>query len=390
MSSCPLHLRSAFTLIELLVVTAIIALLIGLILPAIQKVREAAARTMCQNQVKQLLLATHSYEKTHGQLPPNWNWPDSFSRLTPGTNYGATTAPDGLTGTWVMHLFPYIEQDALFAQFYAAQPKGGIGYLNAAAGQVVKGLICPADPTVPANYLTTTGSQVNGIVIKSETLESVLKVPNGSGFGVCNYVANVMVYTPTPKSLVVSMPNGTSNTSLIAERYAFCYANGGIPNPATQDKLGNGAGYVDDTKEDSYYWVHWAYLQPGQGDEQAAIGFGWLTTNAEAGPWGDPIFYSGGCPGADFSWTNSTGGVTTTIQVQPTINTPPGAASDGTLGTSDNGCNSQVTQTGHSGGMTVGLGDGSVRTVSGSISSATWRTIGNDPAFAGKVPGPDW
>jgi len=188
-----------FTLIELLVVIAIIAVLIGLLLPAVQKVREAAARIKCQNNLKQLALAALNYEGTTSRLPHSFGAP--LIRTTDG----------GLGGSWLRRLLPYIEQhedlpDSTFIGAFAcpsdprATPQGfvniGNQFTNPFTGVLQPGPTC-------TSYLGISGAD-------SKELLSVY----GGGSGRL-LTGAVVVYTPIP---ILAITDGTSNTLLIGER----------------------------------------------------------------------------------------------------------------------------------------------------------------------------
>jgi prepilin-type N-terminal cleavage/methylation domain-containing protein/prepilin-type processing-associated H-X9-DG protein len=136
--------RRGLTLIELLVVIAIIAVLVGLLLPAVQKVREAANRSRCLNNLKQIALAAQDHHDARGRFPTGWHQP-----LTTGDR------PAGGTNLWV-ELLPYLEQDNLYKKWdFNDNRNNGRAGTNAVQAQVIPILICPSDPLPqPVLYFT--------------------------------------------------------------------------------------------------------------------------------------------------------------------------------------------------------------------------------------------
>jgi prepilin-type N-terminal cleavage/methylation domain-containing protein len=212
--------RSAFTLIELLVVIAIIAVLIGLLLPAVQKVREASARTKCLNNLHQIGIACHMANDNFGRMP-------RYAELGyPTAGDFSPPSPNTFDGTVHFYLLPYLELTTYMHHWDGVSNNGANGLNGPNIPPTPDIYVCPSDPTMTSDHTTNSPGTV---------------APSGSGFAITSYSFNGQVFgdpkTCPPPRILATFTDGASNTILVMERYAICGKGGEVRT------WGDGAGY---------------------------------------------------------------------------------------------------------------------------------------------------
>ena len=337
-----------FTLVELLVVIAIIGILVALLLPAVQAAREAARRSQCVNNLKQIGVALLNCENTHGKMPQTAGYfPDEDTAKGSETvaiiSQQKSTSPPANLGAILYFLLPFVEEEALYRTRQGWLQQSGEWPVLDASGIRRKGMLPPAAYICPSD--------------STATPQSMVIMPDGTSWGGGNYVANVQALnhwwdqtraTQLPQGFTQPRPythprlkdmtDGTSKTIAFAERYAIC------PLPATWSSGRTHWLGTPCTIYDSVFAWNTRYTAP-------------TTPQAKA---------------------DDDGALMDVPQI------PPDPVQ----------CNPELTQSPHTGAMNVLLLDGSVQSISGDIDLVAWklqllpRDDGVVPPAAGSGGGP--
>ena len=321
--------RLGFTLIELLVVIAIIAILIGLLLPAVQKVREAAARTRCQNNLKQLGLAFHNHESALGFFPPGYE-----QKVSP-----AYPSVPAFRFRWSAYarLTPYLEQTAVYNACDLDNPlydaPGNV--INSKGNQLavataVPIFLCPSDPVsgqkpdplfAPTNYNVCNGSGLNGA--SRTPTNTAIAAPDGICFN-------------GSKTRITDITDGTSNTALASESL-IGLNTGSVSTQPTDPNV----------RERLYAWIGGAGGIPNAGCASSADNRSDRNTRWADGDAYETLYDHG---------------------------LPPNSPTIDCISTS---ANWKAARSKHSGGVNLLRADGSLKFVANSVTATTWSYLGS-------------
>lgn len=334
--------RPAFTLIELLVVIAIIAILIGLLLPAVQKVREAASRMKCSNNLKQIAIGNMSYESAIGTFLPG------------------VSRTGCCWGTWQVPILPYIEQGPLF-QIYT-----NFGGLDNSGSRYAGG-----------SNATVAGTRLSMFTCPSDMFSQVGSIMNH------NYVLNA----GNTSFYQVQIPLGCAGGSVTS---TTCTSFGGAPFGWYEDPATLAAG--GDSSPVDYSGGSAAAGLSGRPRKIAEISDGTSNTMMAA----EVNQGQGGADYRGFSWWGGAAGFTAYGQPNSTDpdvltgagcnSTPPNAPC--TTSSTATRPRMQLARSRHTGGVMVAMCDGSVRFIPNGISVGTWRALSTSQG--GEVLGNDW
>ena len=355
--------KSGFTLIELLVVIAIIAILIGLLLPAVQKVREAAARTTCVNQLKNISLAVGNFEGTFTKFP-------GLSTRT-AIVAGATANADSYSGSLYTQLLPYIEQEALQKLLIVTPTTwtatSGATLLRSTA---IKILTCPSDTSVSNGQATQTIGGLPG------PWGTTSYVPNSEVFGNSSTMVGTTANAKLSSSYnmgSLSNRDGTSNTITFFEQFGACGASGAgginawvLPVFASPNATNIINGVAPNIHNAAYPYVQ-------------ALGV------IGAMPGTIPTASSGNVTPATTPASPARQSINMTGQVGRYVAPFPALTSNQCVRVAGTG---GIINPLHSGATPVAMGDGGVKSVSSGISVVTWAWLINPSD--GQVLGSDF
>jgi prepilin-type N-terminal cleavage/methylation domain-containing protein/prepilin-type processing-associated H-X9-DG protein len=346
------RVRPGFTLIELLVVIAIIAILIGLLLPAVQKVREAAARAKCSNNLKQISLGNMNYESAYGTFVPG-------------------VSRNGCCwGTWMIPILPYMEQQQLFQIYTGFGGQGGYATLGAVpryaaapnstiASQRLSPFTCPSD--TPQNWSGGTLTLHNYVLNAGNTNFYQLSMPIGCTGGSTIGAGGCVTFGGAPFGWYSDPANPTGDSS--PADYT-----GGNPNLG-QDGRQRKITEITDGTSNTLCVSEVIQAPSGNGDIR---GFTW---------WGGAAGF------VTYQTPNNLGAtdVMTGGGCGPQPSNPPYPCTTSSTTTL---ARMQLARSRHTGGVNVGMCDGSVRFISNTVSLVTWRALGT--SMGGEPLGSNW